>query len=59
MVAVCVYIQGDQKVSVHPMSAVRKTSKNILNSFIHHDNVVRIRETDGVSVSLEHSSVCQ
>jgi hypothetical protein len=43
------FIQGDQKVSVHLMITVPKR-KNFLNSFNHHDNIVRI--TDGVSVSL-------
>jgi 3-hydroxymyristoyl/3-hydroxydecanoyl-(acyl carrier protein) dehydratase len=28
-------IQGDQKVSVHLMITVQKTSKNVLNSFNH------------------------
>jgi hypothetical protein len=30
-----VFIQGDQKLSVHPMISVQKTRKNILNSFDH------------------------
>jgi hypothetical protein len=29
------YVQGDQKVSVHLMITVQKTRKNILNSFNH------------------------
>jgi hypothetical protein len=36
-------IQDDQKVSVH-LITIQKTRKNILNSFNHHDNVVRIRD---------------
>jgi hypothetical protein len=28
-------VQSDQKVSVHQMTTVQKTRKNILNSFIH------------------------
>jgi hypothetical protein len=39
-----IYVQGDQKVFVHVLFAVQKTSKNIINSFNHHDNVVRIRD---------------
>jgi hypothetical protein len=37
-------VQGDQNVSVHLIITVQKTSKNILNSFNHRDNVVRIRD---------------
>jgi hypothetical protein len=37
-------IQGDQKVSVHLMITVQKTSKNILNSFNHLPWQHRIRD---------------
>jgi hypothetical protein len=36
-------VQGDQKLSVHLTITVKNT-QNILNSFNHHDNVVRIRD---------------
>jgi hypothetical protein len=39
-----VYVQGDQKVSVHLMITVQKTRNNILNSFSHNDNVVRMKD---------------
>jgi hypothetical protein len=37
-------IQGDHKVSVHLMITVQKTYRNILNSFTHHENLVRVRD---------------
>jgi hypothetical protein len=40
-----VIIQSDHKSSVHLMITVQKTCENILNSFNHHDNTVRIRDT--------------
>jgi hypothetical protein len=37
-------VQGDQKILCAPGDYSTKTHKNILNSFNHHDNVVRIRD---------------
>jgi hypothetical protein len=52
---VTVELQGDQNVSVHLTITVQKTRKNTVFKTVsttYHDNVVRIRFTDGDSVSL-------
>jgi translation initiation factor IF-1 len=45
-------IQSDQKVSVHLMNTVQHTKILQTVSIAYHDKIVRIRITDGVSVSL-------